>query len=600
MWGRKSYDDRGVSMSILPLILNIALLVTLSVLQQFILRRWGTRGVTRRALSGVLFGLVAITVMATPLTLAPGVIFDGRSIILGVAGLFGGTLVAGIATAMAAAYRVHLGGAGTLMGVLVILESAALGLIFRQFSKRSPRLMRMVPLWALGLTIHVVMVLLIGTLPGGLGEAAVRQIALPVIALYPLGFLLVCRLIMDQQERAASEDALRQSEERYRAIVHSAPFGMYLYRIEGDDLLFVSANPAAGRMIGYDHHSLEGKRIEDAFPPLVDAGIPAVYRRVAREGGTWHMDSYAYNDGGVEGMFEVTAFHAGTDTVAVTLVDVSEKIRRTEELRRYREELEELVAERTRELEAANTELREANEAKTRFLRAMSHELRTPLNSIIGFSDILRRGMAGPLSAEQDKQIEMINTSGRHLLALINDVLDLSRIEASGLELHMHEFDAVELAGEAMATLQPEATDKGLTFDMSTSVEAIMMTCDRLKVRQILLNLLGNAIKFTETGFVRLSVRSAPGLVSFAVADSGPGIVPERQERIFGEFVQAEDDDAPREGTGLGLAISRGLTSALGGMLQLESTPGIGSTFTLTLPDIPMVDEYIAEAGDAE
>lgn len=574
--------------TVLPLILNIALLVTLSVVQQLIVRRWRERTIGRRIVSGMLFGIVAIVGMMTPFTLVPGIFFDGRSIILGIAGLFGGTLVGVIAAAMAAAYRIYLGGDGVLMGVAVIAESAALGLLFRQLVKRDQKLMRMAPLWLLGLAIHVVMIALMGLLPGGLAETAVRHIALPVLTLYPVGFLLVCQLMLDQEHNRMNQEELQRSEERYRAIVEAAPFGMYLYRLAGDDLIFTAANPAADAIIGHPHTSLLGKRIEDAFPRLVDDGIPDIYRRIAREGGAWHIDPYAYEDDQTQGNFEVTAFQSGPEVVTVVFTEVSEQLQKNEELRRHREQLEALVAERTSALKIANEQLREASEAKSRFLRAMSHELRTPLNSIIGFSEILMRGMAGTLNQEQGKQIEMINNSGRHLLELINDVLDLSRIEAQRIELHMAEFSPMELCEEAMDTLRPEAAEKGLSFKLTGSVCEPTMTSDRMKVRQILLNLLGNAVKFTESGSVVLTLgQPATGLISFEVADTGPGVAPERQERIFGEFVQAEDDDIPREGTGLGLAISRGLAAALNGSLVLQSTPGVGSTFTLTLPATP-------------
>jgi len=575
--------------TVLPLILNISLLVTLSVTQQFIVRRWREDSVWRQLAAGSLYGAVTVVGMMTPFTLAPGIIFDGRSIILGIAGLFGGPVVAGTAALIAAAYRIYLGGAGALMGVLVIAESALLGLIFRGLARRQPSLMRIPALLGLGVAIHVVMILLISTLPGGYGEEAVKTIALPVLVLYPIGFVIVSQLMLDQQHRLAAEDALKESEKRYRAIIHSAPFGMYVYHLEDGELRFVTANPAADRIVGSEHERLLGTRIQDAFPLLDRDGIPGLYTRLAREGGTWRTEAYPYDDGKVRGTFEVTAFNAGRDTVAVAFTDVSERISADEELVRYREQLETLVAERTTELEQANARLAEANEAKTRFLRAMSHELRTPLNSIIGFTDLLTRGMAGELNEEQNRQIGMVNSSGRHLLALINDVLDLSRIEAHRLELHTSGFDAVEPAREVVQAMVPEAETKGLALELIEPEGPLALESDRLKVRQILLNLVGNAVKFTQSGTVTVTVTpSGSGLVTYTIADTGPGIPRARQEAVFGEFVQGDESEGPSEGTGLGLAISRGLAHALGGVLRLNSTPGRGSTFTVTLPRRPL------------
>lgn len=250
------------------------------------------------------------------------------------------------------------------------------------------------------------------------------------------------------------------------------------------------------------------------------------------------------------------------------------------ELARQAEEL----AEQAAELEARTQELAEANEAKTKFLRTMSHELRTPLNSVIGFTQLMLQGLAGPLTDEQRKQLEMVNASGHHLLSLVNDLLDLSRIEAGAVEYEHAPIDVAALASEVLDSVRAVAETKGLVLELEMPDPAPRLVCDCKRVRQILLNLLSNAVKYTERGRVRLTV-SADGhrTVSFAVSDTGPGIPADDLDRIFDEFVQL----GPRgqgNGTGLGLAIARHLASALGGSLTVKSEIGSGSTFTLTLP----------------
>jgi signal transduction histidine kinase len=253
------------------------------------------------------------------------------------------------------------------------------------------------------------------------------------------------------------------------------------------------------------------------------------------------------------------------------------------------ETLEQHVAERTRELVEANEQLAEANAAKTLFLRSMSHELRTPLNSVIGFSSIMMDGLAGEVTEEQRRQLAMINGAGRHLLALINDILDLSRIEAGRVNVVAEPLDVAELVGGVMESVGPAAREKGLELRVETCDPPCTLVSDRTKVHQILLNLVGNAVKYTDSGGVvlRSSCSSGP-FFTFAVTDTGPGIPAEEQDRIFGEFTQTLAQPGERvEGTGLGLAISRALAASLGGMIELTSTVGEGSTFTLVLPSAP-------------
>lgn len=258
------------------------------------------------------------------------------------------------------------------------------------------------------------------------------------------------------------------------------------------------------------------------------------------------------------------------------------------ELAGYRGELESLVEERTADLSAANEELRRANDAKDAFLASMSHELRTPLNSIIGFSGILSQGLAGPLTEEQQVQVGMVNRSGRHLLGLVDQVLDLSRIEPGSAGLAMEEIDPAALLAEVVEAVRPSAVDKGLDLVIAPSGGGTLVT-DPAKVRQILFNLIGNAIKFTERGSVTARVDRLPsGQFAFTVADTGPGITDGDQSRVFDAFTQLElPGVAKSSGAGLGLRISHEFARLLGGEITLDSAVGQGSTFRLVLPAVP-------------
>ncbi len=254
-----------------------------------------------------------------------------------------------------------------------------------------------------------------------------------------------------------------------------------------------------------------------------------------------------------------------------------------EALQRPRDNLETLVAERTRELDQARREAETANRAKSDFLSHMSHELRTPLNGVLGYAQILQRDRE--CSQQQRGNIQSIVDCGDHLLALINDVLDLSKIEAGRLDIDPAPIDLKKLVKNVSDIVRQRATRKGLAFhaEVASEVPEGIIT-DGAKLRQILVNLLGNAVKFTNQGSVTLRVAQMPiGSLLFQVTDTGVGMDPEEIEEIFDPFKQVEAGKAAG-GTGLGLAITRRLAEALGGIVRVESCKGTGSSFSVTLP----------------
>lgn len=294
----------------------------------------------------------------------------------------------------------------------------------------------------------------------------------------------------------------------------------------------------------------------------------------------------------------------------VFLTDVTEVREAQQELGRLNERLSVHVValedahreteQRRFALEHANWELRMATQAKSRFLANMSHEFRTPLNSMIGFTGVLLQGLAGELNDEQRKQLKMANDSGKHLLRLINDVLDLARIEAGTQRLRASWVAVDDVIESVAATVSPLVDEKGLELDVEVMRPGQQVETDPLRVRQILLNLLGNAIKFTDRGRIWLRADANDTHVAFSVRDEGEGIPPTELGRIFNAFEQVIPESGGKpQGTGLGLSISKELASILGGTLTVASELGEGSTFTLTLP-VHAEAEWAAESDDEE
>ena len=384
------------------------------------------------------------------------------------------------------------------------------------------------------------------------------------------------------------EATLRESEERYRLLVSNVQ-DYAIYPL-GPDGKIVGWNPGAARLSGYTGTEVIGRSPLSFYPPEeVEAGIPSRLLTLAEtEGRSVHEGWRLRKDGSrYWAQATLTSLRNG-EGVLIGFSTLIRDLTRQKEAEDRQKKSEDLLARRNRDLEEAMRRVEEVSRLKSEFLSNMSHELRTPLNSIIGFSEFLYDGKPGPLNATQQEYLDDVLKSARYLLQLINDLLDLAKIEAGKMELRLEAFSLRDVAAEVLGFFRQEIDGKSLTLTSRLEVGDVVL--DPKMIRQILNNLLSNAVKFTPNGG-RIDLTIAPSQpgetdrIAIVVRDSGIGIKTEDFERLFGEFQQLDSGASRRyQGSGLGLALTRKLVLLHGGEIRVESVFSEDSTFTVLLP----------------
>ncbi len=710
---------------LIHLINNIAFLVALVAAGLFVLKRFRYDALHRQVWLGLLFGGATLLGMVNPVTVAPGLIFDGRSIVLAVAGVVGGGGAAALAAAMAAIYRYQLGGIGAPVGITVILASALLGVVARTWWSRRATTPAAWHYLALGLLVQAMQVLAFTQLPDRAGYRFLEQAWWVLLLCYPPATMLLCLIFRDQEQRLEQQQALRTAREaamRERSMLRTLidtlpdlvwlkdPNGVYLacnhrfeqffgaseqaivgktdydfvsreladsfrendriamerrapsvneeevifasdghrelmkttkipmydengqligvlgigtdttqqkmasralensekqlrFVLEGSELGFwdwdipagtVDRNERWATMLGYSHEEIQcttQQWTDFIFPEdrarawdsiaAVLAGRSNIHRleyRMLRKDGSliWILDQASVMARDAEGK---PLRMCGTHT------DISALKATQEELAQHRRHLEQLVDVRTRELRQAKEAAEAANIAKSAFLANMSHEIRTPLHAINGMAHLLRRSGLTPAQANK---LDRIEAAGRHLLEIINAILDLSKIEAGKFSLEAVPVDVGTLLDNTVAMLAPSAAAKGIVIHAENRVGTGLLLGDATRLQQALLNYAGNALKFTDRGRVTLRVGEAACsgdhvTLRFEVEDTGIGIAPDILPKLFATFEQADNSTTRRYGgTGLGLAITKKIAELMNGQVGVHSVEGQGSTFWFT------------------
>ncbi|MDE3195535.1 MAG: PAS domain S-box protein [Acidobacteriota bacterium] len=377
-------------------------------------------------------------------------------------------------------------------------------------------------------------------------------------------------------ERAASEQL--RVESRFRELLEAAPDAIIEVDREGKIVLL---NRVTEQLFGYTREELLGSKVDLLLPEGLRQGHVAYRNKywahpTTRPMGRDLILSARRKDGhDIPVEISLSPVHSPDGTrVSAIIRDVTQ-----------RRLAEENIRAANAQLEARNREIQRADRLKSEFLASMSHELRTPLHTIIGFTELLAEELEGPLNDKQKRFVQHVHQDSVHLLALINDILDLSKIEAGRMELELESFDAREVVQGALDGIHNAARAKNLSVE-NRIVEVSIVRADRLRLREVLTNLLSNAVKFTpEGGTITVAADPLDGMIRFSVTDSGIGIALEDQTVIFDKFRQVSSTTrGVREGTGLGLAIVKHLVELHGGHLELQSEPGRGSCFAFTIP----------------
>jgi PAS domain S-box-containing protein len=416
-------------------------------------------------------------------------------------------------------------------------------------------------------------------------RASTRKTSLTLSCVIFLEFLLLGLvyyvLRRDIAQRKRAEQLLQESEDRHRKLFDNNPHPTWVF--DRETLRFLAVNVAAIRKYGYSSDEFLKMTIKDIRPP---EDVPALLESVGsvRDGnesiGIWRHRRKDGTNIDVEITSYALSFadHAAEVVVAV---DVTQRKRDEAEKRKFMDRL----AASNQELEIRNREVERTTKLKSNFLASMSHELRTPLNAIVGFSDLLADGTPGELNDKQKRFVNHIKQGSAHLLQLINDILDLSKIEAGQLELRCEDFQVKDALPEVLSIIRPLAMAKNIQVHHKLETE-LPVHADRVRFKQVLYNLLSNAVKFTpKDGRIDIDCAENRSEVCISVTDTGIGIRAEDQAVVFEEFRQVEGNaNTANEGTGLGLAITKRLVEQQGGKISLESKPGRGSRFTFTLP----------------
>jgi PAS domain S-box-containing protein len=558
---------------IFAIIQNISLIVSIAVAYHYVVRQLHWKPLIIAIINGLLFGCAAILAMLSPFKVAEGIIYDGRTIVLSVASLFGGPVVAGIASAMAIAFRVFaIGGNGYFVGVLSILEAALIGLFFFYWRKRTGKPLTVFRIIFIGYAVHILMLLAQLLLPDGRGLTIVPAIALPVLVLYPIAFLLICALFIDNEERLKSQRMLEESEARYKLLFQNTHTVMML--IDDATGLIIDANPAAEAFYGWTKAELLAMHISDINTLSFDE-IKAEMQLAMESNKNMFVFKHkrAFGDIRDVEVFSGPIEYFGKKVLYSIVHDATARIKAENEVKELNQTLEQRVAKRTSELEETNKEL----EA---FAYSVSHDLRAPLRAIEGFSTLLDEELGKTIPEAAVHFLERINTNAKKMSQLIDDLLRLSRISRKAVEYST--VDLSSLAKETVAEIRAQSPERNVEVFIQEGMSA---PADKDLLTLALYNLFSNAWKFTAPAplpSIKFTYMDIDNERIYSVSDNGVGFDMAYADKLFSPF-QRLHSEKEYSGSGIGLSIVRRIIAMHSGKIWVDAAPNQGATFHFTL-----------------
>jgi PAS domain S-box-containing protein len=551
---------------------NAALLLVLSILSNNIQLRWLKREPLQSMALGLLYGMVAIMAMSIPMELQPGVIFDGRSVVLSLAGLFTSGPTTLIACVIAALWRVHLGGAGLFTGVGSIIISGMAGILFRRMVSRKEMHLTRSNLFLFGLCVHAILAVWFFTFPREIAVLIVRQVFVPYLVVFPLATMLIGSFMEEQRERLQVEKDLENSEKRYRDLVSTLNEGVW----EADaNMVTTFVNPKMAEMLGYPLKEMIGSSIYDFVPPETIEAMQNYHSR--RKQGIREQYEFRFlrKDGslidvqlGVTPLVDENGEFRGS---LAGIQDISDLKAVQQKLAEQSRHLEDLVEERTRDLKDAQSLLIRAEKLATlgELAGGVGHELRNPLAVISNVVYLLKNSL--PKSdANLLEYVEMIETETHNASSIINDLLDYSRIQPT-------EKEPTALSEIVAGLLAKLSIPQNVTVENMLPADLPNVKVNGQQVEMIFTNLISNAIEaMPKGGKLNISARVRGDNLAVSVTDTGVGIPHKDMKKIFEPLYTTK----PR-GIGLGLAITSRLAELNNIKIRVKSREGQGTTFSL-------------------
>ena len=558
---------------IISILQNMSLIISLAVAYHYVVRQLHGKLLIVTVINGMLFGGAAVLAMLSPFRVAEGIIYDGRTIVLAVAGLFGGPVAAGIAAVIAIAFRIFVvGGTGYIVGVLTIVEAAAIGSSYFYWRKRRGKPLTVSRIVIIGYGVHALMLLTQLLLPDQRWKTIIPAIALPVLVLYPLAFILIAALFLDNEEREKNQRMLEESEARYKLLFQNTHTVMML--IDEATGKIIDANPAAETFYGWTKAELVSMHITD-INTLSFEEIKEEMRRALEK----HKNMFVFRHRRAFGdirdveVFSGPIEYLGKKVLYSIVHDATARIKAENEVKILNQTLEQRVAQRTLELEEANKEL----EA---FAYSVSHDLRAPLRAIEGFSTLLNEEIGENLSGTTAHFLDRINANARKMSQLIDDLLRLSRISRQSVAFQT--VDLSLLAREIIAEIRNQSPEREQEIAIQDGALAF---ADKALIELALYNLLSNAWKFTASmpkTSIRFSYMDSGNERVYSVSDNGVGFDMAYADKLFSPF-QRLHSEKEYSGSGIGLSLVRRIIIRHGGTIWVDSATNQGTTFRFKL-----------------